>query len=239
MICHVGMSGYSYKEWKPGFYPAELPTDQMLPFYAERFGAVEINNTFYRMPTEKLLLQWTGQVPESFQFILKASRRITHLNRLKDVADPVEYFLRTASVLGPRQGPTLFQLPPNLKLDLPLLTDFLALIPRRCPIALEFRHPSWFTDEVYAALQEHGSALCIVDDEEGPSPFVPTASWGYFRLRGGDYEDDQLAGWAGRIREQAWERCYVFLKHEEDGGRGPHLALRLRDLLEGRTPTAV
>jgi len=226
------MSGYSYKEWKPGFYPADLKAEQMLPFYAARFGVVEINNTFYRMPTEKLLLQWAEQVPADFQFVLKASRRITHLSRLRDVGEPVEYFLRTASVLGERLGPSLFQLPPNFRKDLSLLRDFLALIPRRCPVAMEFRHESWFEDEVYQLLRSHDAALCIVDDEDGPSPWVATASWGYLRLRGGDYGAGQLGAWAGRIRDQGWTRSYVFLKHEEDGGRGPGMALQLRELLE-------
>ena len=227
----VGMSGYSYKEWKGGFYPEDLPAEGMLPFYAGRFAAVEINNTFYRMPTEKLLLQWAEQVPGDFTFVLKASRRITHLNRLKEVAEHVEYFLRTSSVLGPRLGPSFFQLPPNFKKDLPLLQDFLALIPQRCPAAMEFRNSSWFSDDVYDALRAHDVALCVVDSNEGETPFVPTASWGYLRLRSEAYDDGKLRNWAERIRSQPWERAYTFLKHEEDGGLGPQMAMQLKAIL--------
>ncbi|MEP7327418.1 MAG: DUF72 domain-containing protein [Gemmatimonadota bacterium] len=228
----VGMSGYSYKEWKGGFYPEDLPAEGMLPFYAERFPAVEINNTFYRMPTEKLLLQWAGQVPADFVFVLKATRRITHMNRLKGVAEHVEYFLRTGSVLGARQGPSFFQLPPNFKKDLPLLQDFLSLIPPRCPAAMEFRHESWFSDDVYQALKSHDVALCVVDSDTGETPFVPTASWGYLRLRSEAYDQTKLQAWADRIRSQPWERAYTFLKHEEDAGLGPQMALKLRGILD-------
>lgn len=228
----VGMSGYSYKEWKGGFYPEDLPAEGMLPFYAERFHAVEINNTFYRMPTEKLLLQWADQVPADFIFVLKASRRITHMNRLKDVTEHVQYFFQTATVLGARQGPSFFQLPPNFKKDLPLLQDFLALIPRRCPAAMEFRHESWFGDDVYDTLKSHDVALCVVDADVGETPLVPTASWGYLRLRSEAYDDGQLQAWADRIRSQPWERAYTFLKHEEDGGLGPQMALKLKRILD-------
>ena len=227
----IGMSGYSYKEWKPDFYPPELKADQMLRFYAERFGAVEINNTFYRMPTEKVLLQWAQEVPPGFLFGLKAPRRITHMSRLKDSAENVEYFMRTASSLGERLGPSLFQLPPNFKKDLPLLKEFLALIPRRWVAAFEFRHPSWFEEDVYQALQEHDTALCVVDDEEGSTPVVATARWGYLRLRRGDYREGDLQGWAERIRTQGWDRAFAFFKHEEDGGRGPLIALEMTRVL--------
>jgi uncharacterized protein YecE (DUF72 family) len=231
MNVQVGMSGYSYKEWKGGFYPEDLSAEAMLSFYAERFPAVEINNTFYRMPTEKLLLQWAGQVPTNFTFVLKASRRITHMNRLKEVAEHVEYFLRTAAVLGPRQGPSFFQLPPNFKKDLPLLQEFLGLIPKRCLAAMEFRNPTWFSDDVYDLLKAHDVALCVVDSDQGGTPFVATASWGYLRLRSEAYDETQLQAWADRIRSQPWERAYTFLKHEEDGGLGPQMALKLKGIL--------
>jgi uncharacterized protein YecE (DUF72 family) len=225
------MSGYSYKEWKPNFYPAELKADQMLAFYAARFEAVEINNTFYRMPTEKVLMQWQEEVPPGFLFGLKAPRRITHMSRLKDSAENLEYFMRTASCLGERLGPTLFQLPPNFKKDLPLLEEFLALVPRRWITAFEFRHPSWFEDPVYEALRQHNAALCIVDDVEGGTPVVATADWGYLRLRRTDYTDLDLERWAQSISGQPWERAFSFFKHEEDGGAGPLIALRMRQIL--------
>jgi uncharacterized protein YecE (DUF72 family) len=230
-IC-IGMSGYSYKEWKPDFYPPDLKADQMLRYYSERFGAVEINNTFYRMPTEKVLMQWAEEVPPGFVFGLKAPRRITHMSRLKDSAENVEYFMRTASCLGDRLGPSLFQLPPNFKKDLPLLREFLGLIPRRWVTAFEFRHASWFEDDVYQALREHDAALCIVDDDEGGTPVVATASWGYLRLRKTDYSEADLVGWAGQIRRQPWDRTFTFFKHEEDGGKGPLMAQQMKRVLD-------
>ena len=233
MQISIGMSGYSYKEWKPEFYPPELKPDQMLRYYSERFGAVEINNTFYRMPTEKVLMQWAEEVPPGFVFGLKAPRRITHMSRLKDSAENVEYFMRTASCLADRLGPSLFQLPPNFKKDLPLLQEFLSLIPRRWVTAFEFRHASWFEDEVYQALRDHDAALCIVDDEESSTPVVATAGWGYLRLRRSDYGSAELEGWANRITAQPWERAFTFFKHEEDGGRGPLIAQDMKRLLEG------
>jgi uncharacterized protein YecE (DUF72 family) len=226
----IGMSGYSYKEWKPNFYPPELKADRMLRFYSERFNAVEINNTFYRMPTEKVLMQWAEEVGPGFLFGLKAPQRITHFSRLKDTADNVEYFMRTASCLGERLGPTLFQLPPNFKKDLPLLTEFLTHIPGRWLTAFEFRHPSWFEEDVYTVLREHDVALCIVDDEESSTPVVSTAGWGYLRLRRTDYTPEALTQWAERIRSQPWQQAFAFFKHDEDGGRGPVMALEMRKL---------
>ena len=231
MNISIGMSGYSYKEWKPDFYPQDLKPDQMLRYYSERFGAVEINNTFYRMPTEKVLMQWADEVPPGFVFGLKAPRRITHMSRLRDPAENLEYFMRTASCLGARLGPSLFQLPPNFKKDLPLLQEFLGHIPRRWVTAFEFRHDSWFEEDVYQALRDHDAALCIVDDDEGGTPVVATAGWGYLRLRKTDYSRADLEAWAGRITAQAWERTYTFFKHEEDGGKGPLMALEMKKVL--------
>ena len=233
----VGTSGFAYKEWKGSFYPADLPADGMLRFYGERFRAVEINNTFYRMPTEKVLLAWAGDVPDGFTFVLKASQRITHRKRLRDAGEELAFFLRTANVLGPKLGPTLFQLPPNLKKDLPRLADFLALVPRTWRAAFEFRHASWFEDDVYAALRSHDAALCIadVDPAEGEQealevPFVSTADWGYLRLRRASYTKADLTAWAGRVGAQQWRDAFVFFKHEE-AGAGPKLAAEFTALL--------
>lgn len=224
----TGTSGYAYKEWKGHFYPADLPADEMLRFYGERLEAVEINNTFYRMPKEKVLLDWAAQVPDGFTFVLKASRRITHIKRLKDVGEEVRYLLQTANVLGKKLGPTLFQLPPNFKKDVPRLTDFLALIPKTWRAALEFRHESWFDDETYAVLRAHDAALvCSDEDEEKEPPFVSTASWGYLRLRRGSYD---LSAWAKRVGDQPWSDAFVFFKHEEEGA-GPKMAAEFTALL--------
>jgi uncharacterized protein YecE (DUF72 family) len=233
----VGTSGYAYKEWKGFFYPADLPADGMLRYYAERFGTVEINNTFYRMPSEKVLAAWAAEVPDDFTFVLKASQRITHRKRLKDAGEEVAYFLKNANVLGPKLGPTLFQLPPNLKKDLPRLADFLALVPRTWRAALEFRHASWLDDEVFDTLKAHNAALVVADTdaEEGEAeplviPTVATADWGYLRLRRAAYQRGDLERWAATIGEQPWQDAFVFFKHEE-AGAGPKLVQEFTALL--------
>ena len=230
MALYVGTSGFAYKEWKGPFYPADLPDARMLHYYGERYGTVEINNTFYRMPKTSVVEGWAAEVPPHFRFVLKASQRITHYGRLKpEVADTVGYLLRAAAVLGERQGPLLFQLPPNLKKDVPRLAAFLALVPPPARAALEFRHPSWFDDEVFAVMREHNAALCIAQAEELDVPFVSTADWGYLRLRLPDYDDAGLAEWADRVRGAGWNDAFVFFKHE-DAGKGPMLASRFLEL---------
>jgi uncharacterized protein YecE (DUF72 family) len=232
----VGTSGFAYKEWKGPFYPADLPDAQMLRHYAGRLPAVEINNTFYRMPRESVVLGWADDVPESFRFVFKASQKITHFGRLKNVASELEYFLRVSQALGSRRGPTLFQLPPNFKKDLPRLTDFLALLPDGWPAAFEFRHASWFADDVYAALRRRNAALCIADTgADGDAPFVATADWGYLRLRREEYTAADLDEWTGKVRAAPWAAAHVFFKHE-DAGTGPRLA---EDMLRrlGTPPT--
>jgi uncharacterized protein YecE (DUF72 family) len=230
MRLSVGTSGYSYKEWKGNFYPKDIPDKAMLHYYAERFDTVEINNTFYRMPSENALLHWLEDVPEGFSFVLKAPRRITHEKRLKEVADEVAYLLKTVSCLREKLGPLLFQLPPFLKKDLTRLQDFLQLIPEELRVALEFRHSSWFDEEVYAALRSSKAALCVADtDDEGASPLVHTATWGYLRLRRQDYGEEDLRAWAKRIQKEHWEQAFVFFKHEDEG-KGPKLAARFLEL---------
>ena len=228
MRIRAGTSGWSYKEWKGFFYPEKLPAKDMLRYYAERFPTVEVNNTFYRLPNMTTLEGWLAQVPEDFSFVLKASKRITHDKRLKDVGDSVEYLLRTSGTLGSRLGPFLIQLPPNMKKDVPRLRDFLAIFPARA--AFEFRHVSWYDDEVYQALRERNAAWCIADTgEEGDPPFESTADWGYLRLRRVAYEEADLKSYADRIRAQSWGEAYVFFKHEDEA-RGPAFAGRFLDL---------
>jgi uncharacterized protein YecE (DUF72 family) len=226
----VGTSGYSYKEWKGSFYPADLPEKQMLRYYGKRFRTVEINNTFYRMPSETVLKKWAEEVPAGFAFVLKASQRITHQHRLKDADDSVAYLLKVAGTLQDRLGALLFQLPPFLHKDLPRLRGFLALLPPERRVAFEFRHPSWFDDEVYGALRAHDAALCIAEaDDELEVPFVATAKWGYLRLRRPDYGDRELRDWAKRVQDQEWEDAFVFFKHEDEG-KGPQLAARFIEI---------
>jgi len=230
MRLRVGTSGWSYKEWKGSFYPEKLAAKDMLRFYAGHFGTVEVNNTFYRMPRNEVLEGWAAEVPEDFAFVLKAPKRITHDRRLNDVADSVEYLLRTASALGPRQGPFLIQLPPNFKKDLDRLRAFLGLLPPPARAAFEFRNASWFEDDVYAAIREHGHAWCVADTgEEGDPPFVATADWGYLRLRGVNYSDEDLRTWAARMKAESWREVFVFFKHEDEG-TGPKLAQRFMEL---------
>jgi uncharacterized protein YecE (DUF72 family) len=226
----IGTSGYSYPEWKGNFYPEKMAAKEMLRYYAERFPTVEINNTFYRMPSESLLRGWAEQVPETFSFVIKAPKRITHDRRLKDCGEPLEVLLRVTSVLGAQLGPLLFQLPPNFRKDVPRLQAFFDELPERRRMAFEFRHASWFDDEVYEALKAQRAALCVADTGEEPVvPLVATTDWGYLRLRREEFSDTELRDWASRIREQPWRDAYVFLKHEEEG-KGPKLAARLMEL---------
>ena len=230
----TGTSGFAYKEWKGSFYPDDLSDSKMLGYYADHFGAVEINNTFYRMPNEKVLSDWTAQVPPHFRFVLKASRQITHNKRLKEVSEPVAYFLKTSEALGDRRGPFLFQLPPNMKKDVERLKTFLDLLPNDVRAALEFRHESWHDEDVFSALRDKNAALCIahVEEEEGAvqTPFVPTADWGYLRLRKVGYGPGELEEWADRVRQPAWGDVFVFFKHEDEG-TGPKLAKAFETLL--------
>jgi len=226
----VGTSGFSYKEWKGNFYPEDLADSEMLRWYAERLDAVEINNTFYRMPTRRLLEGWSEQVPEAFAFALKTPRRITHQKKLRDVEEDVGYLVETAGALGAWLGPLLVQLPPYLKKDVALLSDFVALIPPGTRAAVEFRSSSWFDDAVYEALASRGVALVVSDMDDKPEPpVVRTALFGYARLRRAEYDDAAMTEWAGRFAEAAWDEAFVFFKHEE-AGTGPRYAARFREL---------
>jgi len=218
----AGTSGYSFKEWKGKFYPPELKDDGMLGYYASKFPTVEINNTFYRLPKESVLRDWAAQVPEQFTFAVKASQRITHYARLKEESAPlVDYLLKTTSALGSRLGPILFQLPPNLKKDITRLRGFLGLLPSDRRFVFEFRHESWFDEEVFTALRDHDIAMCVAEQEDFKCPVVCTATWGYLRLHRLDYDDAALAEWARCVTEQAWTDAYVYFKHDEGAGSGP------------------
>jgi uncharacterized protein YecE (DUF72 family) len=214
----VGTSGFSFDEWKGVFYPPELRAAERLEFYATRLPAVEINNTFYRMPRAEMLAGWNARVPGAFRFAIKAPRRITHQQRLKGAEESVRQLTSACGVLGDKLGPILFQLPPFLKKDAGALREFLSLVRGGRP-AFEFRHPSWFDDEVYQALADAGAALVSGDPDDAPEslPLVPTAKWGYLRLRAPEYADDALDDWAARIAQQPWREVFVFFKHEVQG----------------------
>ena len=213
----AGASGYSFKEWKGVFYPDKIEADAMLPWYSARLPSVEINNTFYRMPRTSMLENWAAITPEAFRFAIKASRRITHISRLKvdSAAESLAYLYKNLAALGAKRGPVLFQLPPNLKKDLPRLAAFLALLPEGHNAAFEFRNDTWFDDEVYGALREKGAALVLSEREDNaPPPLVETAPWGYLRLRLEEYSDADLAQWAGRLEATGWTAVYAYFMHE-------------------------
>jgi uncharacterized protein YecE (DUF72 family) len=221
----IGTSGYSYKEWKGGFYPEDLKAADMLSYYAQRLGTVEINNTFYRLPTRKLLEGWASQVPDSFRFVLKVSQKITHFKRLTGVEEETGYLVETARALGQKLGAFLVQIPPNFSRDDARLASFLSLLPSDMRAALEVRNQSWLVPDVYALLERHGVALVASQTDEQPEPaIVRTAAWGYLRLRKTQYTPDELTAWSRRISEIGWDDAFVFFKHEQIA---PDLAERL------------
>jgi uncharacterized protein YecE (DUF72 family) len=232
MNLHVGTSGYSYKEWKGNFYPEDLPAKEMLSYYSRRLPAVEINNTFYRLPQPGMIENWKAQVPAQFRFSIKATQRITHIKRLKNCADETKYLLETAALLEERLGVVLFQLPPNSKKDAERLKDFLTLLPADTRAAFEFRHESWFDGEVFELLRKKDSALVISDTDEKPlTEIINTATWGYLRLRRTVYDENDLTEWMKRVQNQKWKDTFVFFKHEDDGV-GPKLAAQFLELSE-------
>lgn len=230
MHYRVGTSGYSYQEWKGHFYPSKLPAKEMLCYYAEHFSTVEINSSFRRFPTAETVQAWAAQVPESFRFVLKGRQTITHFRRLAGAEEQIDDFVNLAALLGKKQGPLLFQLPPNFRKDFGRLSNFLDYVAGRAAVVFQLQHESWFDDETFDCLRKHSAALCCVDDE-GPmnGRVTSTADWGYVRLREERYTDAQLRDWIGKIRAAGWTDAYVFFKHE-DAGAGPKLASRFLEL---------
>ena len=230
MKLYVGTSGYSYKEWKGSFYPEKIPAAEMLSYYASRLPAVELNNTFYRMPQRSMVESWKTQVPDDFRFSVKAAQRITHFKRLKEAGEETKYMLETVSALEDRLGVVLFQLPPNMKKDLERLETFLRDLPAQTPAAFEFRHPTWFEDDVIELLRSQNRALCVSDTDDLPTNHIDkTADWGYLRLRRVQYSEADLAEWLKRIAGQQWKTAFVFFKHEDEG-TGPKLAAQFIEL---------
>jgi len=235
MIIHVGTSGFAHKEWKGKFYPEKISPKDMLRFYAGRLNTVEINNTFYHMPKESVLMSWAAQVPRDFVFALKAPQVITHMKQLRNVFEETEYLFRSLSVLDGKLGPILFQFPKSFHADAPALKDFLELIPGDISCAFEFRSPSWLLgDDIPDLLRDKGCSLCTADTDENPAQeIISTAPWGYLRLRRSDYTDARLSQWAERILSQQWERAFVFFKHEGEA-KGAEIAMRFQELLDSR-----
>jgi uncharacterized protein YecE (DUF72 family) len=230
MKFYVGTSGYGYKEWKGLFYPEKISPKEMLNFYSGLLNAVEINNTFYRMPTAVLLSSWGKQVPASFVFALKAPQVITHLKRMKGVGEETRYLFNTLEVLEGKLGPVLFQFPKSFHADRPALQAFLDLIPPGVFCAFEFRSTSWFDADILDLLHKKGCSLCTTDADENPAnEIIGAASWGYLRLRRSDYTDTDLSQWIERILAQKWKKAFVFFKHEEKA-KGAELAMRFKEL---------
>jgi uncharacterized protein YecE (DUF72 family) len=230
----IGTSGFQYAEWKGKFYPEDLPAAKMLPFYAEHFSTTEINYTFHRIPSPKTIENWNKLTPAGFRFGLKAPQKITHWSKLRDCGDTVRYFCEVISGLGERQGPVLFQLPPTFKKDASILGAFLRELPSAMRSAFEFRHTSWFDEEIFDLLKASGAALCIADTADLATPKVATADWGYLRLRREDYSKIDIEQWTEFIRQQTerWRDVFIYFKHEE-AGIGPKLAKQMQSLLEG------
>ena len=227
----VGTSGYNYPEWRGSFYPEKFPTGKMLAFYAGHFNTVEVNYTFYRIPTPPLLEGWAKGTPETFTFTLKAPRRITHDSKLQRCEDLTQTFCRTARTLGAKLGTLLFQLPPTFKRDDAVLGGFLELIPEGMRAAFEFRHPSWLDESVFAALRRRNVALCVADSDKMSTPVVATADYAYFRLRDEGYQRPDIERWATVIKSQSVPGdAFVYFKHEEQG-KGPEFAKMLMELL--------
>jgi uncharacterized protein YecE (DUF72 family) len=232
MMIWVGTSGYNYPEWRGSFYPEKLPAAKMLPYYAERFPTVEINYTFYRMPNEKLVAGWAAQTPSPFKLTLKAPRRITHDNRLKNSGELVSFFCRVAATLGDKLAALLFQLPPSLKKDVTLFDAFLDELPPNLCAAFEFRHASWLDDEIFDRLARRNLALCVADSEKMSTPVRVTADYAYFRLRDEGYRIGDIRRWAETILREtsACRDVFVYFKHEEQG-KGPEFARHLIECL--------
>lgn len=230
MNLFTGTSGFSYKEWKGIFYPEKLPDNKMLNYYSQKLKAVEINNTFYRMPKSNVLESWKNQVEPGFKFAIKASRRITHFKRLKETEDECDFLFKNLQILDDNLCCILFQLTPNLKIDVERLEKFLKLIPTNIQAAFEFRHESWLDDRIFNLLCRENCSLVITEtDEEPEANFIATADWTYLRLRRSQYTNIELQERMSKIKSTSWKNVFVFFKHEDEG-TGPALAKKFNDL---------
>lgn len=237
---HIGTSGWHYQHWKGPFYPENIHNDSLLKYYAGFFNTVEINNSFYRLPQEETLHDWSNTVPEGFIFAVKGSRYITHMKKLKDAGEPVKSFMKKIDVVGDRLGPVLFQLPPRWKVNVERLGSFLNVLPKKYRYAFEFRDASWFIQGVYDLLTRHRAAFCIYDLDGRESPKIVTTDLVYIRLHGpdgpyrGQYSDRQLAGWADVVSSWAAQGKSVYCYFDNDeAGYAAIDARKLRDMTEG------
>jgi uncharacterized protein YecE (DUF72 family) len=238
MRVYTGTSGFAHQEWKGSFYPEKIPAKDLLRYYATKLNAVEINNTFYHMPTGTVLASWSEQVPDTFLFALKAPQVITHMKRLHHVGSETGYLFKTLSVLEKKLGPVLFQFPKSFRADPEVLKEFLDLVPDRALCAFDFRSPTWLESGIPDLLRDKGCGWCMEDTDESPvGEIIDTVPWGYLRLRRSEYSESDLDRWAERILAQKWDKAYVFFKHEGETGGG-ELALRFQEIVDARRKTA-
>ncbi len=237
--CHIGTSGFYYEHWRGLFYPEELPKSRFFDYYVHHFSTVEMNSTFYHLPKAKTIEHWLENSPEYFLFSLKAYRGITHYKKLVDVKSDLYAFFHLIKPLKPKIGAILFQLPPSLHLDIPKLADFLHLLPPSYRYAIEFRHDSWYCEEIYELLRHYNVALCIHDFGQKRSPFVQTAHHLYIRFHGtngryaGSYDDETLKEWVSRLKPLCKSGHDIFCYFNNDyEGAAVQDALRLRSFLE-------
>jgi len=216
---YAGTSGWAYPSWKPDFYPAKLAQSKFLQYYSTQLNAVEVNFTFRQLLKETTAQKWIAETPAGFRMSVKAHQVITHIKRLKKTEDFIPRFLATIEPLARAEklGPLLFQLPPNLKVDAKLLEEFLTVLPRGVPSAFEFRHASWFTDEVFNLLKNRNLALCVAETEERTTPDVVTADFCYYRYRKASYSPEERRAMISRIREHlaGGRNVFAYFKHEE------------------------
>ncbi len=232
----AGTSGYSYKEWRGSFYPDDIKPEDMLTYYAGQLPAVEINNTFYRMPRTHVLEGWAESVPEAFRFVIKATRRITHHARLANAEEPIGYLAKGVAVLEDKLGAVLFQLPPFLRKDRERLETFLDVWPKALPAAVEFRHDSWFDEEIFDLLRERKVAICVSDNGKLKLPaIIATTDWAYLRLRQPAYSSQKLGGWVRKATASSAKTTLAFFKHEDEAG-GPALAHKVLELARRPLP---
>ncbi len=236
----IGTSGWVYPHWRGVFYPDGLPTARWLDYYTRHFRTVELNNSFYRLPSEGAFRAWGEAAPEGFLFAVKANRFITHMKKLKDAAEPLERFLGRARLLGDRLGPILYQLPPRWKCNLARLREFLSLLPPDLLHAFEFRDRSWLNEDVFALLEKHGAAFCVISMPDFPCPLRATAPFVYIRMHGsgvvygGCYSEDELRRWAEHIEGFLGEGRDVYVYFNNDAfGYAVENARRLGGMLGG------
>ena len=233
---YIGTSGWYYDHWREKFYPKGLAKSKWLEFYSDHFSTVELNNSFYHLPSEKAFTNWKDSSPSQFVFSVKVSRFITHVKRLRDTAEPIANFMSRARLLGVKLGPLLYQLPQNMKCDEQTLEGFLKILPGDILHAFEFRHNSWFDDRIFNLLRRYNVGFCIYDMPDFRTPLVTTSNFSYVRFHGSHwlysscYSEEELKNWAQKFKELGVNKVYVYFNNDVEGFAIRN-ALELRNLL--------